>query len=68
MNLYKDYKLICLLVSSEIKRARLKYEQNFVEKAKNNLKILYKYLNYLQLIKVSIKALKKTAKIFKKKS
>lgn len=60
MNLYSDYKRICKLVSSEIKRARLTYEQNLVEKAKKNPKILYKYLNDQQVIKESIKALKKS--------
>ena len=48
------------MVTSETKRARLVYEQNLVEKAKQNPKVLYKYLNSQQAVKESIKALKKS--------
>jgi len=37
---------------------RLNFEQNLVEKAKKNPKLLYKYLNSQHLVKESIKALK----------
>ena len=48
------------MVESETKRARLVYEQILVEKAKQNPKLLYKYLNSQQSVKESIKALKKS--------
>jgi hypothetical protein len=60
LNLSKEYKAICKLVRSEVKKARLEYEQDLVQKAKQNPKILYKYLNSQQVVKESIKALKKT--------
>ena len=56
----KDYRRICKMVTSETKQARLVYEQNLVEKAKQNPKVLYKYLNSQQAVKESIKALKKS--------
>ena len=57
-DLCKDYRRICKMVASETKRARLIYEQNLVEKAKLNPKLLYKYLNSQQAVRESIKALK----------
>jgi hypothetical protein len=59
-SLSAEYKAICKLVRLEVKKARLLYEQDLVEKAKENPKLLYKYLNSQQVIKESIKALKKS--------
>ena len=50
-SLSAEYKAICKLVRLEVKRARLLYEQDLVEKAKDNPKLLYKYLNSQQVIK-----------------
>ncbi len=55
----KEYRLICKLVRSEIKKARLAYEINVVEKAKHNPNLLYKYLNSQQVVRESVKALQK---------
>jgi hypothetical protein len=60
-NLNKEYKSICKHVKIEIKKARLEYEKNLVEKAKVNPKLLFKYLNSQQIVKDSIKALKNTS-------
>jgi len=59
INLCKYYRRICKIFTSETKRARLSYEQNLAEKAKQNPKLLYRYLNSQQEVKESIKALKK---------
>lgn len=60
IDLCKDYRPICKMVTSETKRPRLVNERNLVEKAKQNPKLLYKYLNSQQAVKESIKALKKS--------
>jgi len=54
----KEYRSICKQVKMEIKKARIEFEKNLVEKAKTNPKLLFKYLNSQQNVKDSIKALK----------
>ena len=58
-DLCKEYRKICKQVKSEVKKARLAYEKDLVEKAKRNPKLLYKYLNSQQVVKESIKALRR---------
>jgi len=58
-DLCKEYRKICKQVKSEVKKARLAYEKDLVEKAKQNPKLLYKYLNSQQVVKESIKALRR---------
>ena len=59
ISLSKEYRSICKLVKTEVIKARLIYEQDLVEKAKYNPKLLYKYLNSQQVVRESIKALRK---------
>ena len=54
-----EYKKLCHSVKSEVKRARLLYEQELINKAKHNPKLLYKYMNNQLVAKESIKALRK---------
>ena len=56
--LNKEYRVICKLDKSEVKRFRLIYEQDIAGRAKKEPKILYKYLNSQQVFKESMRALK----------
>ncbi|XP_065683269.1 uncharacterized protein LOC124813894 [Hydra vulgaris] len=58
-NLSKDYKILCRIIKSEVKRSRMNYEQDLIKKAKQNPKLLYKYINNQLVVKNSIKALQK---------
>nr|XP_047124213.1 uncharacterized protein LOC124806948 [Hydra vulgaris] len=51
--------LICRIIKSEVKRSRINYEQDLIKKAKQNPKLLYKYINNQFVVKDSIKALLK---------
>ena len=56
--LNKEYRVICKLVKSEVKRFRLIHEQDIVDRAKKEPEILYKYLNSQQAVKESIRVVK----------
>ncbi|XP_065675772.1 uncharacterized protein LOC136091979 [Hydra vulgaris] len=58
VKLTKEYKQLCKLVKTEIYNARLLFEKNLVLTSKLNPKQLYKYLNSINSIKDSIKAMR----------
>ena len=53
-----EYKQVCKLVTKQAIKARVDFENNLVEKAKINPKLLYKYVNSQKKVKQSIKALR----------
>ena len=56
--LAKEYKSICKKVKTEIKLARNNYENDLINKAKKNPKLLYQYVNNQRNTKSQIRALK----------